>query len=106
MVSEVLASVAATSGLAGLLVVTADADAAEMARRVGARVVTDGARDGHTESVNAAIRMLVREGRTELAAAALRIMEEKKITSVLVADAAGRLEGVVHVHDLWTLQLF
>ncbi len=44
--------------------------------------------------------------RTELAAAALRIMEEKKITSVLVVDPAGRLEGVVHIHDLWTLQLF
>jgi len=44
--------------------------------------------------------------RTELAAAALRLMEEKKITSVLVVDASGRLEGVVHVHDLWTLQLF
>jgi arabinose-5-phosphate isomerase len=44
--------------------------------------------------------------RTELAAAALRVMEEKKITSVLVVDASGRLEGVVHVHDLWTLQLF
>ena len=44
--------------------------------------------------------------RTELAASALRLMEEKKITSVLVVDAGGRLEGVVHVHDLWTLQLF
>ena len=44
--------------------------------------------------------------RTELAAAALRVMEEKKITSVLVVDAAGRLEGVVHIHDLWTLQFF
>jgi arabinose-5-phosphate isomerase len=44
--------------------------------------------------------------RTELAAAALRVMEERKITSVLVVDAAGRLEGVVHIHDLWTLQLF
>ncbi|MBZ5503048.1 MAG: KpsF/GutQ family sugar-phosphate isomerase [Acidobacteriia bacterium] len=44
--------------------------------------------------------------RTELAAAALRLMEEKKITSVLVVDAAGKLEGVVHIHDLWTLQLF
>jgi arabinose-5-phosphate isomerase len=44
--------------------------------------------------------------RTELAAAALRIMEDKKITSVLVVDPAGRLEGVVHIHDLWTLQLF
>lgn len=44
--------------------------------------------------------------RTELAASALRLMEEKKITSVLVVDAARRLEGVVHIHDLWTLQLF
>jgi arabinose-5-phosphate isomerase len=44
--------------------------------------------------------------RTELAASALRLMEEKKITSVLIVDSGGRLEGVVHVHDLWTLQLF
>lgn len=44
--------------------------------------------------------------RTELAASALRLMEEKKITSVLVVDDKGVLEGVVHIHDLWTLQLF
>lgn len=44
--------------------------------------------------------------RSELAASALRLMEERKITSVLVVDAGGRLEGVVHIHDLWTLQLF
>jgi len=44
--------------------------------------------------------------RTELAASALRLMEEKKITSVLVVDEKGALEGVVHIHDLWTLQLF
>jgi len=43
---------------------------------------------------------------TELAASALRLMEEKKITSVLVVDAKDRLRGVVHLHDLWTLQLF
>jgi arabinose-5-phosphate isomerase len=43
---------------------------------------------------------------TELAAAALRRMEEKKITAILVVDATGHLGGVVHVHDLWTLQLF
>ncbi len=44
--------------------------------------------------------------RTELAAAALRLMEERKITSVLVVDSAGKLEGVLHIHDLWNLQLF
>ena len=31
--------------------------------------------------------------RTELAASALRIMEERKITSLLIVDAAGNLEG-------------
>jgi len=44
--------------------------------------------------------------RSELAAAALRLMEEKKITAVLIVDHQKRLEGVVHIHDLWTLQLF
>ena len=41
----------------------------------------------------------------ELAARALSIMEEKKITSLLVVDAAGALEGVVHLHDLWGTEL-
>ena len=43
---------------------------------------------------------------TELAASALRLMEEKKITAVIVVDNAQRVQGVVHIHDLWTLQLF
>jgi len=44
--------------------------------------------------------------RTELAGAALRLMEERKITSIVVVDADRRVEGVVHLHDLWTTQLF
>ena len=44
--------------------------------------------------------------KTELAAAALRILEDRKITSLLVVDSQGRLEGVLHLHDLWTTQLF
>ncbi|HSF39484.1 MAG TPA: KpsF/GutQ family sugar-phosphate isomerase [Thermoanaerobaculia bacterium] len=42
----------------------------------------------------------------ELAAAALKTMEDHRITSLFVCDAAGRLEGVVHLHDLWGLELF
>lgn len=45
-------------------------------------------------------------GRNELAATALRLMEERKITSVIVVDSARKVEGIVHLHDLWTLQLF
>ena len=40
-----------------------------------------------------------------LASEALTLMEKRKITSVVVVDDAGRLLGVVHLHDLWGLQL-
>ena len=44
-------------------------------------------------------------GRDMLAVEALRIMETHKITSVVVVDAAQRVEGVVHLHDLWRTQM-
>ena len=44
--------------------------------------------------------------RTMLAVEALRIMETHKITSVVVVDAEQRVEGVVHLHDLWRTQMF
>jgi arabinose-5-phosphate isomerase len=37
----------------------------------------------------------------EFAATALALMEEKKITSLMVVDASGTLLGIVHLHDLW-----
>ncbi|MGH8636239.1 MAG: KpsF/GutQ family sugar-phosphate isomerase [Burkholderiales bacterium] len=40
-----------------------------------------------------------------LAVEALKIMETHKITSVIVVDAARRVEGVVHLHDLWRTQM-
>jgi arabinose-5-phosphate isomerase len=42
----------------------------------------------------------------EFASAALRLMEQRKITSVIVLDGERRVAGVVHLHDLWTLELF
>src|SRR5579859_7165492 len=41
----------------------------------------------------------------EFAASALALMEEKKITSLMVVDEDRRLEGIVHLHDLWTTEL-
>jgi arabinose-5-phosphate isomerase len=43
--------------------------------------------------------------RDMLAVEALRIMETHKITSVVVVDDAGKVEGVVHLHDLWRTQM-
>jgi arabinose-5-phosphate isomerase len=39
------------------------------------------------------------------ASSALALMEEKKITSLIVIGADNRAEGVLHLHDLWTLEL-
>lgn len=45
-------------------------------------------------------------GADELASAALRLLEERRITSLMVCGADGRLEGVLHLHDLWGVGLF
>jgi arabinose-5-phosphate isomerase len=40
-----------------------------------------------------------------LASEALNQMEKRKITSVVVVDETKKVLGVVHLHDLWTLEL-
>jgi arabinose-5-phosphate isomerase len=44
-------------------------------------------------------------GPEEFAARALSIMEEKKITSLVVVDPAHNVAGILHLHDLWGLGL-
>ena len=41
----------------------------------------------------------------ELAAKALAVLEAEKITSLVVVDGTMRVEGVLHLHDLWGLEL-
>jgi arabinose-5-phosphate isomerase len=54
------------------------------------------------EAMNAKPRTIAAN---ELAARALAILEAGKITSLIVVDAEGRVEGVVHLHDLWGVEL-
>jgi len=52
-------------------------------------------------------RSPVSVGRVTLAAEALHIMEQRKITSIVVVDGdPRRVVGVVHVHNLWRTELF
>ena len=44
-------------------------------------------------------------GRTMLAVEGLRLMEDRKITCVVVVSAEQVVEGVVHLHDLWRTQM-
>lgn len=42
---------------------------------------------------------------SELAAKALAMLEERRITSLVVVNAEERVVGVVHLHDLWGVEL-
>jgi arabinose-5-phosphate isomerase len=44
-------------------------------------------------------------GANEFAATALALMEEKKITSLVVVDGANILLGILHLHDLWGTEM-
>ena len=56
-----------------------------------------------------AAECMTREPKTisanEFATTALALMEEKKITSLVVVDGHRKLEGVVHLHDLWGTEM-
>ena len=54
------------------------------------------------EAMNATPKTI---GAHEFAARARGIMEEKKITSLVVVDPQHKLAGVLHLHDLWGLEL-
>jgi 2-phospho-L-lactate/phosphoenolpyruvate guanylyltransferase len=66
MFEDVLDAVTAVKELHGIAVVTADLNVAEIARRSGAEVWSDGAHNGHTGAVGAAARRLAAASSTML----------------------------------------
>ena len=64
MLEDVLAAVAPTCDLSRLALVTVDPAAVALARHYTARVIEDGAHDGHTGAVVAAARVAKKEGAT------------------------------------------
>jgi arabinose-5-phosphate isomerase len=44
--------------------------------------------------------------RQRLATEALNLMEERKITSLVVTGSSGKVEGIIHLHDLWRTEMF
>jgi 2-phospho-L-lactate guanylyltransferase len=62
MLEDVLSALAASAGLAGILIVTRDARAQDRAGRHGARVLVEDANRGHTAASSLGARTLAREG--------------------------------------------
>ena len=42
----------------------------------------------------------------DLATKALNLMEENKITSLIIKNKRGKIEGIIHLHDLWRTEMF
>lgn len=81
-----------------LLGIISDGDLRRLLEREGGAALSRHA----GEAMNAHPRTIVA---TELAAKALALLEERKITSLVVVDAEHHVEGVVHLHDLWGVEL-
>ncbi len=90
-----MATVQETGKLRGVI---SDGDLRRLLEREGGAALSKTA----GEAMNPTPRTITAE---ELAAKALAILEERKITSLVVVDADGKVEGVVHLHDLWGVEL-
>jgi 2-phospho-L-lactate guanylyltransferase len=101
MLEDVLAALAGANRLAGILVNTVDPVAAALADRYGARVVTEGALDGHTGAVNGMARILAREGKGALLTVPGDIprVTSAEVDAVVASCLAGPSFTIVPAHD-------
>ena len=101
MAEDVLAALAATPGLSGIAVVTVDGAAHTLAARYGARVIEDGALDGHTGAVVAAARRLAADGAEGVLALPLDVpgVTPAELATVLAAHGPGPAFTIVPSHD-------
>jgi 2-phospho-L-lactate/phosphoenolpyruvate guanylyltransferase len=101
MLEDVLDAVCGVPELAGVLVVTVDPAATSLAARYGARIVTEGAREGHTGAVTAAARLLVREGQAGMMTMPgdIPLLKSAEIAATLKAHRAAPAFTIVPAHD-------
>jgi arabinose-5-phosphate isomerase len=78
--------------------VISDGDLRRLLEREGGAALSRSA----GEAMNAHPRTIAAD---ELAARALAILEERKITSLIVINVENQVEGVLHLHDLWGVEL-
>ena len=101
MLEDVLAAVTVTPGIAGLVVVTVDAEAGRLAESYGGRVIETGARDGHTGAVAAAARLLAAERRAGMLTLPgdIPLVTPAEIERLLATHEAAPSFTIVPSHD-------
>jgi 2-phospho-L-lactate/phosphoenolpyruvate guanylyltransferase len=100
MLEDVLAALV-ESPLAGIMVNTVDPIASELARRYGGRVVTEGARDGHSGAVMAMARILGAEGREGMLTVPgdIPLVTSAEIAAIIEARRPSPSVTIVPAHD-------
>jgi 2-phospho-L-lactate guanylyltransferase len=101
MLEDVLASLAAAPELAGIAVVTVDASATRIAHRFGARILTEGARDGQTGAVTAAARSLGRDGHAAMLTVPgdIPLITPREVAAIVAAHERRPDFVIVPAHD-------
>ena len=101
MLRDVLRALVQVKELGGIAVVTLDQHAIALAETLGVRVITDGARDGHTGAVTAGARVLMQEGRAGILAVPGDIprIQADEIRAVIAAHRPGPSFTIAPAHD-------
>lgn len=101
MLEDVLAALASARLLAGIMVNTVEPRAAVLAERYGARVVTEGAREGHTGAVNGMARVLDAQGDAALLTLPGDIprVTAEEVDAVVAASQPAPSFTIVPAHD-------
>jgi arabinose-5-phosphate isomerase len=99
MTGKKLGMTCVVDGKGILLGIITDGDLRRMMRKHGEKVFQQTAGEIMTSNP-------VTIDRDGLAAEALNLMEKKKITSLVIRRPDGRVEGIIHLHDLWRTELF
>jgi len=101
MLRDVLAALSAAQGLAGIALVTLDPWAEALAQEHGARIIAEGAREGHTGAVTSAAAVLQVEGVTRILTLPGDIPAAKpmEIEALIAAASAAPAFIIAPAHD-------
>ena len=101
MLEDVLSAVAAATKLAGLVVVTADPLARQIAQRYGARLLSEGGEEGQTRAMRYAVEVLAAEGRHAILTLPIDVplITPREIDAVVAAARREPEFVIVPAHD-------
>ena len=101
MAEDVLSALALVRPLNGILVVSVDPNASELARHYGARLLAEGAREGQTGAVAAAAAVLRQEGRKAMLTIPgdVPLITAEEVARIIDAHDCERDFVIVPAHD-------